>query len=82
MPDFSWIPEIPEHLWLPNQGGGHHITMAPAALLTPSNVPADMSFDAVLREFDSWKQNQARYYELMPAPGGAMMLMRGPLPSG
>lgn len=80
MPDFSWIPEIPDRLWLPDASGGHYINTPYSSFATPSGVPADMPVEEVMRAFDAWKQDQAYAYELfVTPPPGNLRLVRGAL---
>ena len=82
MLDFSWITEIPDHLWLPLQGGGHHVFVSLQELAAMSDSISELPMTEVLRKFDEWKQGQSRYYELMISPpGDKFVLLRGPLPT-
>ncbi|HEY1034617.1 MAG TPA: hypothetical protein VGE09_06520 [Pseudoxanthomonas sp.] len=78
MPDFDWIPEIPESQWIADAGGGHHLTTTYARFAATCQIPADTDTVDLLRAFDAWKHDQPRSYELFVAPPpGTLRLVRG-----
>jgi hypothetical protein len=76
VPDFSWITEIDDAVWMPALLGKVSVNVGFAQLRQMSNVPNDMADDEMLRAFDAWSFQQAYEYNLMHQPGASWLLTR------